>query len=283
MYKKILAPAKTNLIKLFIMTSLLCSNIYAIDKITIGTIDYEPKEKIKKFRTLADYLEEKLKNENIKFNVEIPANIQNAVKFINNNKLDIYIDSVYPTILVQQQTGLTIACKRWKKGQKGYKSVIFTKKESSINSINDLKGKTIAFEDEFSTSGFYIPKIDIEKRGLKLSNDDAPEYIKYLYARSEKNSAAWVLFGKVDASATDDGTFNDFDKNLFKIIYKSKLIPRHLVSFSKRIDKKLRDKIVEILFAMEKDPEGSKVLKKFSKTKRFSPLSKEDMKLIQGL
>ncbi|MCK5110064.1 MAG: phosphate/phosphite/phosphonate ABC transporter substrate-binding protein [Arcobacteraceae bacterium] len=271
------------IIKLIIFTTFLSLSIYAQDKITIGTIDLEPKEKIYKFQAVADYLQEKLKQKNIKVDVEIAKNLDTVIKLISDNKLDIFIDSVYPTLLVQKKSDITIECKRWKKGIEGYRSVIFVKKNSNINSIEDLKGKTIAFEDEFSTSSFFIPKKAIEKKGLKVSKKGEKESVNYDYARSEKNTAAWVLYSKVDAGATDDKTFESFDKNMFKIIYTSKLIPRHLVSFSKRINPKLKKEILDILYDMDKSRVGKETLKKFSKTKKFSPLTNDDMKIIQGL
>ncbi len=271
---------KTKLLFTIIFLSLSIHS-FALDKISIGTIDTEPEEKIGKFQAVAEYLESNLNG--IKVSVEIPKNINTAIKQINNNKLDIFIDSVYPTLLVQKSTDIQIVCKRWKKGQEGYKSVIFVNANSPISKLEELKGKSISFEDEHSTSGYYIPKKDIEKNGLKISNDGDINSIKYEFARSEKNTAVWLLYGKVDAAVTDDKTFLEFDKDLFKIIHKSKLIPRHLVSFSKRIDKKLQDKIIKILYEMENTKEGQKTLKEFSKTKRFSPLTKDDLSLIEAL
>ena len=259
----------------------LMSNTYAQDIITIGTIDSEPEEKFYKFEPIANYLEKKLNKKNLKVNVEIPKNIKTAIKLINDKKLDIFIDSVYPTLLVQKNTDMSIKCKRWKNGSEGYRSLIYVNKKSNINSIGDLEGKTIAFEDEFSTSSYYIPKKAIEKYGLKVSNEDEPKNVKYSFARSEKNTAVWLLYNKVDAAVTDDLTFETFDKKLFKVIYKSKLIPRHLVSFSNRVNKKLQKEVIDILHNMHNDKEGKKVLIKFSKTKKFSPLTKNDLETIK--
>ena len=269
--------------RLIILAVILLSNMYGNNQITIGTIDSEPKEKIYKFQPLADYLQKKLQKKNIKVNLEIPKDINTAVQLINNKKLDIYIDSVYPSLLVQKDADITIVCKRWKKGKEGYKSLIFTRKDSNIDKISDLKGKTIAFEDKYSTSGYYIPKKEILNQGLNLSHLGKSDSINYIFSKSEENSIAWVMFGKADAAVLDDKTFKSLDQNLFKVIYKSKLIPRHLVSFSKNINKELKTEILNILYDMDKDKDGIEVLKKFSKTKKFSPLTIEDEKMIKDL
>lgn len=269
--------------RLIILATILFSNIYGNNQITIGTIDSEPKEKIYKFQILADYLQKKLMKKNTKVNVEIAKDISTAVQLINSKKMDIYIDSVYPTLLVQKDTDMTTACKRWKKGKEGYKSFIFTKKDSDIEKISDLKGKTIVFEDKYSTSGYYIPKKAILNEGLILSEYWKSDSVNFIFSKSEQNSVAWVMFGKADAAVLDDKSFKSLDQNLFKVIYKSQLIPRHLVSFSKNINEDLKTYILNILYDMDKEKEGIEVLKKFSKTKKFSPITIEDNKIVKGL
>ncbi|NQY95496.1 MAG: phosphate/phosphite/phosphonate ABC transporter substrate-binding protein, partial [Campylobacteraceae bacterium] len=257
------------------------SSLYGIEIITIGTIDSEPENKFLKFEPLSKYIQKNLNNKNIKINTEIPKDINTAINLILSNKLDIFIDSVYPTILVQEKTDISIEAKRWKKGSEGYNSIIFTKKDSTINSIKDLVGKKIAFEDEFSTSAYYIPRKVIEKYGLLVSNKGEKNSVMYSFARTENNTATWLLYNKVDAAVTDNITYNEFDQSLFKVIYKSELIPRHLVSFSKRVRPKLKKQILDILFNMHKDKEGLAVLKEFSKTEKFSHLNKKDLRVLK--
>lgn len=268
-------------IKTIFILLLFLSSLSSYDKIIIGTIDAEAESKFSKFQALADYLQKELNRKDIKFAVEIPKDINTAIKLINEKKLDIFIDSVYPILVVQKQTDISIEAKRWKKGSEGYKSVVFTKKESNINKIKDLVGKSVAFEDNFSTTAYFIPKRVFEKNGLIVSNEAISSNVKYSFARSEQNAAAWVLFSKVDVAVTDDVTFKSFNQNLFKVIYKSRLIPRHLVSFSKKISPSLKKEILTILFNMDKKQKGKDVLTHFSKTKKFSPLTKDDIDFLK--
>jgi len=273
---------KNNVIKIFLLISFYSLSSYSKEIITIGTIDTEPKEKIYKFQAIADYLQEKFNEKNIHFDVEIPKDINNAINLINNNKLDIFVDSIYSTIEVQKKSDISILAKRWKKGIEDYRSVVFVKKNSNLNNLADLKGKTIAFEDEFSTSGYFIPKKVMELQGLKVSQDGKKDSINYDYSRSEENTFAWVIYSKVVAGVTDDKTFQSYDNNMFKIIYKSGLIPRHLVSFSNKINPQLRDEILDILYSMDTNDKGKESLKVFSKTKKFTPLTSKDIELIKG-
>lgn len=270
------------IIKLAILTTLLLSNIEANKILTIGTIDGEAENKLSKFELISKYLENKLIDKKIKVNVEIPKNINEAIDFINAKKLDIFIDSVYPTLIIQKKTDITIEAKRWKKGQEGYKSIIFTKRNNNINSIMDLKGKTIAFEDNFSTSAYYVPKKAIEKKGIFLSKKKEKDKLAYLFSGSEENTEAWIIFDKVDVAATDNLTYKSFNKNQYKIIYQSSLIPRQLVSFSKRIKPTLKKEILDILLDMHNKKEGKTILKEFSNTKKFSKIKNSELILWNG-
>lgn len=255
-------------------------NTAIASSITIGTIDGEPEAKLSKFEALANYLQKKLSQKNINIKVEIPKDMATAIKLIKNKKLDIFIDSLYPTLKVQDKTNIQINLKRWKNNSAGYNSIIFVKKNSDINNIQNLKGKTIAFEDPFSTSSYFVPKKALERQKLVLSNEEKnKEHIKYVFSKNEMNSSAWVVFGKVDAATTDSVTFNKFDKKLYKIIYKSDFIARQLVSFSKNIKAELKKEIINILLNMHNDLEGKIALRNFSETKKFSLIKDEELKL----
>lgn len=269
--------------KLFLLKSiiiiLLSINIYAKDIVTIGTISLNAQYKFLEFEPLAKYIEDKLTD--IKINIEIPKNVDTAVKLINDKKLDIFIDSLFPSIMIKKETNMEMILNRWKGGYKSYKSVIFVNKNSQIHTLEDLKGKSIAFEDEFSTSGFYIPKKALERHLLKISNNSNKDSIRYSFARSEENCAVWVLYNKVDAASTDNLSFNTFDQSLFKIIFTSEKIPRHIVSFSKTLKTNLKNKILNILSTMHKDVRGKEILKRFSNTKKFTFLKNEEFQIIR--
>lgn len=268
---------------IIILCLLLPIKLLAFEEITIGTITEKPKRKIKNFEYFSNYLSKKLAEENIKVNVRFPKSINESINLIQNNKLDIFIESVYPMMLVKEKSDIDIVCKRWKKGEEGYYSVIFVKKDGSINSIKDLKGKHIGFEDKFSTSGYYVAKKAIENNGLKLNNFTDSKSLQYSFTYDETNTISWLLFSKIDAGVMDKKTFEDMNQNQFKIVYQSEMIPRHLVSFSKNMKVSLQEKILEILYSMHETEEGKIVLKNFARTKKFTPLTSKDLAIIEGI
>lgn len=151
-----------------LFTFFLPLSLFSQDKIVLSKIFLDLTNKdIQKFSLLAKYLEEN-NTQNLKFDIKFTNSHDDAINKINNSEVDIFIDSLSPTLNIKKQTSLRIVSKNWKEGREGYRTIIYTKKDSKINSIEQLNGKKIALEDKYSTSGFYIPKKVIEKHGLKL-------------------------------------------------------------------------------------------------------------------
>ena len=263
-----------------IIILLFIVNIFLYSKttvLTIGTISSSTLKKTARFQKFAKYVVEQLKDEDIKIKVVIPKDTATAIELIKNDKLNILFDSVYPTLFIKKHTNITMDAIRWKKGKKGYRSLIFVKKDSKINLIEDLNGKTISFEDEFSTSSYFIPKKEIEAKNLNISKYLSGEnLVKYEFSQSEENTMLRVFYGRTDAGAIDDISFKFFDTKKFKIIYISELIPRQLVSFTANVDKKLKEKILNVFYKMHENKVGKKILRKISKTKKFTPIKKQE-------
>ena len=65
-------------------------------------------------------------------------------------------------------------------GGYGYYSIGFTRKDSGITSLEEMKGKTFGFGDPNSTSGFLIPSIEIpEVTGATMTSGDYFDEVKF--------------------------------------------------------------------------------------------------------
>lgn len=56
-------------------------------------------------------------------------------------------------------------------GEPAYTSLAYVKEGSDINSIEDLKGKTVCFVDQASTSGFLVPMNGLMDVGIDMDSD----------------------------------------------------------------------------------------------------------------
>jgi len=267
---------------LLFAASLLTLSVQASSEtLYLGSIGDDADEEIKEFQSLANYLKEQLKQDGIDdVKTVVASNKASMANFISNGKVHIYIDSPFPSMIIAEETGSTIFLRRWKKGVAEYHSVIFSRKDSGINSLEEINGNIIAFEDPFSTSSYFLPKTSLLKKGFKLkevslgSRVDADK-IGYLFSDDDRNTMLWVLRKKVTVGAMNKAGFEKYAKKRIKdlqIIGTSLSVPRHVVSYSPKVSLKHMNKIKETLTNMHLSEEGRAALANFSKTKKFDEL-----------
>ena len=127
--------------------------------IILGDVDPdEPIKKLKRFQPLADYLAKNLGEFGIvKGQVVVARNIEEMGRFLKDMEVDVYFDSAFPALAVQELSGSRFILRRSKEGVSTYWSTYVTLKNTDIGSAEDFLGKIIAFEEPRSTSGFVLP------------------------------------------------------------------------------------------------------------------------------
>lgn len=234
----------------------------------IGRAGENIKKEYKLLKPIVQYLASNLNYDGCDVNIYPPNDSTVFIKDIEEGNVDIIMESANMSN-VYKMHGAKPILSVMRENNVEYSSYIFVRTDSGINSIKDLKGKTIAFEDITSTSAFKLPKMSLEKKGLVLTNksDSSPDTIKYIFAGNEINISTWVYFNKVDAGAlssldwiTEDENPMGFRKD-FKIILKSESIPNMILLVSEKLEQKKIDQIKKLLLNMHKTEQGRDALK----------------------
>ena len=203
------------------------------------------------------------------------------IKLLEEKRVDFYMESPYPTYVINRLGAATLLLRRWKGGMAEYRSLIFTGKESGIARLEELRGKIIAFEDPGSTSGYFLPKLFLLKKGFSvvekpsLGAKVAAGEIGYTFAGTEKNVVNLVLQKKVAAGAFSSDDHERLDENnkaAISILGESESMPRHLVSVRKDLSEPVKKRLKEILLNMHQDDEGQKILRQTDNTTKFDSL-----------
>ena len=96
-------------------------------------------------------------------------------------------DAVEPIITIKETDG-----------SNGYKSAMYVRKDSNIFSIEDMKGKSVAWSDPNTTSGYLVPSFELHQRGINPS-----EFFSQTgFAGGHEQAIIAVLNGQYDAGAT---------------------------------------------------------------------------------
>ena len=175
-----------------------------------------------------------------------------------------------------------------------YHSVIVVRADNAaINSIRDLKGRTMAFVDPDSTSGNLLPTADIIKAFPELhlnsdhlhANGDFFEAVSY----SGKHQAGLqaVLKGDIDAAPCSDNILafeisrGAVPQGALKVIHTSAPIPAEAFVVGRKVPAETRAKIQAFLQAYDDEAYFAQLLK--VPGARFVPCTEADYQPILDL
>jgi phosphonate transport system substrate-binding protein len=247
--------------------------------ITVGDIGDDPSDVIEDFQPLADYLAANLGEFGFGVGeVRVAPDIETMTQWVESGDVDLYFDSPYPALLVSEGSGGEPILRRWKEGIEEYHSVIFALAESDLDSVEDLPGHVIAFDEPYSTSGYMLPLAYLVEAGLtavekpdtdaEVANDE----VGYVFSGDDENAIQWVISGVVGAAVVDSGVFGEIPqetRDQLTVIAETEPLPRHMVIVSPTISEEVRNAIRDILIAMDESDEGQAVLLSFEETAQF--------------
>ena len=214
-------------------------------------------------------------------------------KLIEQKKVDFYMDSPYPTYLINDAHGVAkLLLRRWKGGMAEYRSLIFTRRNGEITRLEDLRGKLFVFEYPESTSGHFLPRSFLSQKGFKFTDKSrfdpyaAPTDIGYLFAYSQGKLVDWVLSKKAAAGAFSDDDFVRLEAHKradIAILAQTQPLPRHLISVRKDFAPALADRLENVLLSMHENDQGRQILKKTDDTTKFDRLPEGESGLRRRL
>ncbi|HKA34740.1 MAG TPA: phosphate/phosphite/phosphonate ABC transporter substrate-binding protein [Candidatus Binatia bacterium] len=248
--------------------------------VALGVISKRPLAEVEpQYRDFVRYIARKLSPAaRFEGRVVTATTVYQLEKLLEQDKVDFYMESPYPTYLINRDGAAIPLLRRWKYGSPEYRSVLFTKKDGGARDLADLRGALIALEDPGSTSGYFLPKVFLAGKGMKLAEKTSldapvgPNEVGYIFAYSASKIADMVLTRRAAAGAFSNEDFDRLDakkKADLIILGETENFPRHFVSVRKEMDPQLVDRLQEVLVSMHQDPEGRAILDKLENTTRF--------------
>ena len=150
-------------------------------------------------------------------------------------------------------------------GNLGYYSVIAVRADSPYQTLADIEGKSFAFADPNSTSGYAVPSYYLS---TELNTSASDYFSEVAFSGGHEQSVMALVNGTFDAVAThwrneEAGNIQTMEgKGLIepgstRIIWKSPVIPNTPVMMLTTLPQDLQDAFKAALMAFpEKDPEG---------------------------
>lgn len=185
--------------------------VFAVEKLTIGVLAYNGKQQtIKRWQPTADYLKEHIHG--YQFLIE-PLTHEEFKHEINKGKLDFILTNPGHYVRLEVAFGVTrIATFKSKFNNQvftQFSSVIFTKKDSNINTLEDLPGHSFAAVSEEAFGGFQLAQKALKDKGI-----DALKEMDLLWLGfPHKDVVKAVIAGKADAGTVRSGVLERMAAN----------------------------------------------------------------------
>lgn len=218
------------------------------------------------FRAYAPVIEALEKKLGMPIQILASKTYDEAVEKIKTSEADVAYLGPFSYVKAHDSLGARLIVRTIDKNHtEFYHSMIITRKDSGIKTLQELKGKSFAFTDPDSTSGFLFPMVALSKLNISLKDFSGVKYLK-----RHANSLLAVYNGQTDAGAVSSTAKNKVKINFdeIRILWKSQPIYRGPWVARKDLPDSLFQNIQNTLLEISSQKNAAEIFKTLS-TKGF--------------
>lgn len=226
-------------------------------ELRIVFIAYEnPDQLLEDVRPVVAYLERQLGR---KVRAFVASDYAGVVEALRNETADIGFMGPLQYLIAHQQAGAQAILGEVYNGQPWYTARIFVRKDSGIRTLADLRGKTMAFVDPLSSSGYLYPLETFRRAGLMARREEAEQFFRKIYfAGGDEQALRAVLNKFVDAAGIGQYSYamlRPEERDQITFIGESPRIPSHCVVARRGLDAGSVTALQEALLALNDGPD----------------------------
>jgi phosphonate transport system substrate-binding protein len=237
--------------------------------------DESPTELARKFAPLGQYLESKL---GMKVEWTPVTDYAAAVETVVNKKIDLAWFGGFTFVQANARSGGKIVPLVQREEDEKFRSVFITEARSGIHKLEDLKGHTLSFGSQSSTSGHLMPRSYL--LAAKINPDT--DLKRVAFSGAHDATIAAVASGKVDAGALNISVWEKFvaekkvDPAQVRVFYTTPAYFDYNWSVHADMPQALQDKIKAAFLALDPNtPQGKEILG-LQRATRFIPTKPEN-------
>ena len=227
--------------------------------IRFGVLSIAPPARIyAKWQPFADYMSQQLGQS---VEIVVPRGFAKLKKTIEAGGVDFfYTNSLVFYRLKQAGQVQAVAQMKNIEGKTTSRSELFVRRDSGIEDVADLKGKSIAYVSPMGAGGYLAPRALMYKSGVKSGIETNEKFTKNL-----SNSLHGVLLGDYAAGTMCGVNYNLMSRKIetgeLKIIAVSDEYPENVMGARKKLPAKLVENFKQGVLSMKDNPQGLKVLR----------------------
>ncbi|WLI90577.1 putative selenate ABC transporter substrate-binding protein [Massilia sp. R2A-15] len=242
--------------------------------------DENPTELQRKFKPLGDYL---AKQTGLKVEFTPVTDYAASVEGLINKKIDMVWFGGFTFVQANVRSKGMVTPLVQRAEDEKFRSVFVTT-HKDINKLEDLKGKTLSFGSESSTSGHLMPRSYL--LAAKINPDTDLKRIAFSGAHDA--TVASVAGGKVDAGALNISVWEKLvaehkvDPSVVRVFYTTPGYYDYNWSVRSDMNPALKKKITDAFLALDKStPEGKEILE-LQRASKFIPTKAENYTAIEA-
>jgi len=134
----------------------------------------------------------------------VASDYAGVVEALRHRHVDLAFVHPVGYVLANREAGCQILVRDIWQGRVEYTARFYVRKDSGIHRLEDLRGKTVAFVDPASSSGYIYPMVLLVQRGLVRDRDPKTFFKEALFAGAHDAALNALVQGRVDAAASFD-------------------------------------------------------------------------------
>jgi len=250
--------------------------------LVLGRISNDPQSHYQQLQPLLDYVVERMHDVGIREGrVLMARDTQQMASYLRRGRVDWVTETAGTAVALGQRAGARPLLLTERSGVRDYHTVFFARRDGAVAQLSDLRGHTVALQSVGSTSAYLVPVMTLLQQGLRpqilQAAEDTPprDGVGYVFARSELNIVTFVHKGVVDAGAVSSVDWDDparvppmFKPDL-RVILRTDPYPRAVEVVRADLDRRVRDRLQQVLLEAATDPQAGPALKRFFGTSGF--------------
>lgn len=237
-------------------------------------------EQRRRYKFITDYLSKKLEMAVL---VEVMNNYGDICDAFLEGRADAGFFGSFSYVLTRAKASIEpLARPVWLNEESTYRGYIISRKDSSINTVEDMQDKSLILVDRATTAGYIFPMYFFKYSGISNIDD---YFAKLIFAGSH-DAASWAVYnGEAEVGGVKNHIYNamaeeypDFNEQM-QVLVESPEVPSNGLAVRSSLNPALKSRLKSLFLRLHKNEEGQQVLKHFGAL-RFIETTDEDYRVL---
>lgn len=212
--------------------------------------------------------------------VTVASDYAAMIEALRNRTADLAFAHPVGYVIANREARAMIVARNLWNGKTTFTSKYYVRRDSGVKALEDLRGKTVAFVDPASSSGYVYPMLMLIQRGLIKGRDPRTFFREVVFSGSHDASMRALQNGHVDAIASFENAREQYlkdpaEREKIVAIAESEPIPESGIAARDGLDPAVVTRVRTALLTI-RGPQYAALLKRLYGIDGFEPANDRD-------